>query len=47
MDELTKQVVHQFKENGTKCGHSNRIFSVKFNPYDQYMILSGGMDNTV
>ncbi|CAM9752483.1 unnamed protein product, partial [Chrysoparadoxa australica] len=28
-------------------GHSNRVFSVKFNPRDPEVLLSGGWDNTV
>ena len=47
-DEQTKGLVLKMKENGEKYpGHSNRIFSVKFNPYDPNMIASGGWDNTV
>ena len=35
------------KELGSQCGHSNRIFSVRFNVVDPNMIASGGWDNTV
>jgi COMPASS component SWD3 len=28
-------------------GHSNRVFSIKFNPDDENILLSGGWDNTV
>ena len=31
----------------TTAGHSNRVFSTKFVPHDDNMILSGGWDNTV
>lgn len=40
--------------NGTPCsqgsttaGHSNRIFSMKFHPTDENVIISGGWDNTI
>ncbi|KAJ1417217.1 WD40-repeat-containing domain protein [Ochromonadaceae sp. CCMP2298] len=51
-DEATKSLVTTMQggvRHGTKdpAGHSNRIFSVKVNPHDQDMILSGGWDNTV
>lgn len=29
------------------CGHSNRVFSVKFHPDDPNIVLSGGWDNTL
>ena len=35
------------KEKGDFPGHSNRIFSVKFNPIRQNMLVSGGWDNTL
>ena len=35
------------KENGELCGHSNRVFCVKFDPVNQNMLASGGWDNTV
>lgn len=35
------------KELGELPGHSNRVFTVKFNPNDQNVICSGGWDNTV
>ncbi|KAJ1496403.1 WD40-repeat-containing domain protein, partial [Baffinella frigidus] len=31
----------------TKSGHSNRVFSVKFSPDDDNVVLSAGWDNTV
>jgi COMPASS component SWD3 len=35
------------KENGELPGHSNRVFCVKFNPFDNNLIASGGWDNTI
>jgi WD40 repeat protein len=32
---------------GITPGHSNRIFSVKFDPKDDNTLLSAGWDNTV
>jgi COMPASS component SWD3 len=29
------------------AGHSNRVFSVKFSPADENVIVSGGWDNTL
>ena len=47
-DEQTKALVLKMKEGGEKLpGHSNRIFCVKFNPFDSNMIASGGWDNTI
>jgi COMPASS component SWD3 len=46
-DETTKSLAFKMKENGDKCGHSNRIFCTKFNPGDQNMLVSGGWDNTI
>ena len=37
----------KMKENGELCGHSNRVFCVKFDPVNQNMLASGGWDNTV
>ena len=31
-DEHTKSIVLKMKEGGTFCGHSNRIFCVKWDP---------------
>jgi len=30
----------------TSAGHTNRIFSLKFHPHDDNIILTGGWDNT-
>ena len=35
------------KAKGEFPGHSNRIFCVKFSPYDSTTIVSGGWDNTM
>ena len=35
------------KDNADFCGHSNRIFCVKFNATNPFCIASGGWDNTV
>lgn len=35
------------KERTGFCGHSNRIFSIKFHPFDSNILVSGGWDNTV
>lgn len=35
------------KEKGELCGHSNRIFCVKFNPMQPNMLVSGGWDGTL
>eukprot|EP00924_Labyrinthula_sp_SR-Ha-C_P013881 maker-scaffold_5-augustus-gene-16.14-mRNA-1 protein AED:0.13 eAED:0.18 QI:0/0/0/1/0/0.33/3/0/575 len=48
-DEATKQLVNKM-ETGTERvtpGHSNRVFSLKFNPDDPNTLISGGWDNTV
>lgn len=46
-DEHTKALIIKLKETRTQCGHSNRVFCVKFNPADPHMLASGGWDNTV
>ena len=46
-DESTKSLVLKMKERTGFCGHSNRIFSVKFHPFDSNILVSGGWDNTV
>ena len=40
-------MVLKMKENGDLCGHSNRIFCVKFDPNDPNFLASGGWDNTI
>jgi len=35
------------KESGNSCGHSNRIFCVKWDPNNPNVLASGGWDNTV
>lgn len=46
-DETTKSLAFEMKELAELPGHSNRIFSVKFNKSDPNMVVSGGWDNTV
>jgi COMPASS component SWD3 len=47
-DETTKALVQKMGGQGSwKSGHSNRVFSLKFNPNDENILLSGGWDNTV
>ena len=47
-DETTKQVIVEFQPGGAGSqGHSNRIFSVKYNPQDPNILISGGWDNTI
>ena len=48
-DEATKSLIAKMEGGlGTITpGHSNRIFSLKFNPVDANIIISGGWDNTV
>ena len=48
-DEATKTMVTEmgggYSENTS--GHSNRVFSLKFHPLDENVLLSAGWDNTV
>jgi COMPASS component SWD3 len=46
-DEATKSLAYTMKEKGEMPGHSNRVFSVRFNPLDSNMVVSGGWDNTL
>ena len=46
-DEATKSLSLTLRNKGDIPGHSNRVFSVKFNPYDPNVIISGGWDNTL
>lgn len=51
-DEATKTVAVEMKQGigysvTATPGHSNRVFSVKFVPNDDNLIISGGWDNTV
>ena len=48
-DESTKALsatLHAGKDKGT-TGHSNRVYSVKYNPRDPNILVSGSWDNTV
>ena len=48
-DEATKTMVSALMggRGSSGPGHSNRVFSLKFNPSDENLIVSGGWDNTV
>lgn len=48
-DEATKTEIACLKggQGTTTAGHSNRIFSMKFHPEDENIIVSGGWDNTI
>ena len=46
-DEATKSLTMTMKMLGENPGHSNRIFSVKFSPYNPNLLVSGGWDNTL
>jgi WD40 repeat protein len=46
-DETTKALTHTLKNLGDVPAHSNRVFSVKFNPIDPNIICSGGWDSTL
>ena len=47
-DESTKSLVIALKGGlQDKPGHSNRVFSVHFDPKDRTRIVSGGWDNTL
>lgn len=37
----------KMKDNADFCGHSNRVFCVKFNKINPFCIASGGWDNTI
>jgi len=51
-DEATKSIVVSMQgglgySSKTTPGHSNRVFSTKFKPGDENVVVSGGWDNTV
>src|SRR5690606_2559632 len=48
-DEQTKTLVQTMSggNNRSTSGHSSRIFALKWHPYDQNILLSGGWDNTI
>jgi COMPASS component SWD3 len=51
-DEATKSIVQAMSANrfaGSRdtTGHSNRIFSARYVPQDQNLLMTGGWDNTV
>jgi len=37
----------KMKYRNNYCGHSNRIFALKFDPINSNILVSGGWDNTV
>ena len=47
VDEHTKSFIDWLSGVADSPGHSNRIFSVKFNQEDPNFLVSGGWDNTV
>lgn len=48
-EENTKVLLSTMAEgSGNKsCGHSNRVYAVKFKPNDLNVLISGGWDNTL
>uniref|UniRef100_A0A7S2RM78 Anaphase-promoting complex subunit 4 WD40 domain-containing protein n=1 Tax=Mucochytrium quahogii TaxID=96639 RepID=A0A7S2RM78_9STRA len=48
-DEATKTLMTEMRSGigHVTPGHSNRVFSLKFNPTDPNIMISGGWDNTV
>mmetsp|Transcript_33722 Transcript_33722/g.38830 ORF Transcript_33722/g.38830 Transcript_33722/m.38830 type:complete len:147 (+) Transcript_33722:373-813(+) len=47
IDEHTKSLINSLEGGGGVPGHSNRVFSVKYDQNDPNMLISGGWDNTV
>lgn len=45
--ESTKQITSILKGGESSHGHANRVFSLKFHPTQEHLLLSGGWDNTV
>lgn len=47
-DDAAKDIIHVFKDSSDDClSHFSRIFSVKFDPYDDRLIYSGGWDKMI
>lgn len=46
-DETTKSLMISLKDRSEFPGHSNRVFSVKFNPINSNLLVSGGWDNVL
>jgi COMPASS component SWD3 len=47
-DEATRQLITTFHEGrGNHTGHANRVFTLKFHPNDQNLLMSGGWDRTI
>ena len=45
--ETNRRRIDYVKDNTDFCGHSNRIFCVRFNDKSQNCLASGGWDNTI
>lgn len=46
-DEATKVCEYSIVDQGAFAPHSNRIFCVKFNPFDNNQLISAGWDNSI
>lgn len=47
-DDAAKDIIHVFKDSSDEfLSHFSRIFSVKFDPYDDRLIYSGGWDKMI
>ena len=47
-DDTTKTIISKLESHKYQTsGHSNNIFAIKFNPYNENMLFSGGWDNTI
>ena len=47
-DDTTKTIISKLESyKYNTSGHSNNIFAIKFNPYNENMLFSGGWDNTI
>ena len=47
-DDSTKTIISKLESHKyNTSGHSNNIFAIKFNPYNQNMLFSGGWDNAI
>ena len=46
-DETTKKLVAEMSGVSGQPGHSNRVFSVKYDKDDDNILVSGGWDNTI
>ena len=47
-DDTTKTIISKLESyKYNTSGHSNNIYAIKFNPYNENMLFSGGWDNTI